>query len=365
MSNSDRRPRGRYRLLLPTILLILVASPADARPADVQSRSSVETAETLVDLEVGTEGLTRIATTDLRGQPTALALEGLRGAAQEGALMDLASIRLYQTRSGLVVGLGAEHTIESVIHRVERLSTTDDNGLTSAIKQEEMRVLVGPGTDDDALAGDLFIPPDTPLGFGSLALEGLSGNKCYWATATYDSDNTMYWCYNKRFVDGGNGGNGRRAYGAWDDDGSRWRDYYGYERWATVQPDQTPLLDYAVMEAHVFSWPTYNTIKYRWSKLLDWTPTDASCSKDSSFSLSAGAIGWSVPACSSGTDISFTKNDGRFKHRYSCIICNTGTRYVGFHIGVEVKQGTIPYWYDDNYARFRQSFNPNSAIIDD
>lgn len=275
--------------------------------------------------------------------------EYLREAASEGALVDAQGVNILEAPSGMVIAVPEEVAVSSATHRIQQFVGHDEEGNAHDLFEERLGVSTTPA--DEVATDDAESISELPLGPGSAALTDLTGNVCTLAQASYNRKNTMAWCYKKHQVTGG--------------DGSSSEDYFSYMRWATMQPDKSPINDYYVVQGHVFSWPTSNTITHRQSKLLAWTPTSASCGTTASFSAGFGTLSWGVPACSSGTDISFTALDGRFKHRYSCVVCSYGqTRDVGFHIGVSVKQATVPYWNDDNYAVFRQDFNPNSAIVD-
>lgn len=288
----------------------------------------------------------------------------LDSVASEGSLVDLSQLVLSETSSGLLVASSKDVELRKVTHEAKTLEQTFE--LASPTEHGSRRVTRR--SSEEAMGVEAMqLEPDTPiygvnvpLGPGSISLEGMTGNMCFTARGNR-FHNIMNWCYNKRFVDGGDG---RKSFGLSDDDGSNTEDFYAYRRWATTQPDLTPIRDYSVMETHVFSWPTWNTRFHRNSRTLDWTPTNGSCGTDGTFSVSGVGLSWSTPTCSSGTDISMTHTDGRMKHYYTCNICSGGTKNVGFHIGVAVRQGTIPYWHDDNYAAFRQTFTWTWDYID-
>ncbi len=294
------------------------------------------------------------------------AQEALDRMAAEGTLIDLSQLVLSETDSGLLVATSSTEEVVKVTHELATMEKTYEldqpaaNGATHVTGTAEQE---GLGVQVVQKEGDVLLDAvSTPVGPGSaVSLKEMSAPRC---STTRGSRwyNYINWCYQKFFADGGNW---RRPYNTSDDDGSKTRDFYSYKRYATAYPDKTPYRDYAVMEAHVFSWPTHNTWRYRGIRTLDWSPTNGNCATDANFTMAAGGLSWNPPVCIASTDISMTKLDGRMKHYYKCSVCGEGTKKVGFIIGVEVWQGNIPYWYDDNYAAFRQAFTWNWDYAND
>ena len=364
---NERPPKQRFKRFVIVAVVLSMASTTFQSSAGAQETVNdppvVVDQQGVVDDDSSSPDKKTTKGKDLRNAPRGAAIdksirEYLRGSARQGALMDRSEVASYIDELGTLVHVTGKK-------KIDVLSVEVVTGEVDGQQYEDRNISLTFEADEaDAKLDEVEVA--LPQGVGSALTLRYMENQCYMGRASWDSShdnyyNTIYWCWTKYRLDGGNG---VKAYGSWDDDGSRWEDFYSYKRYATVQPNQRPLRDFFIREAHVFSWPTYNTRVSRRSRLMDWEPTGKNCAGDDRLTISTvTGVGVSL-SCSSGTDISFTSSDGRFKHRYSCSVCGGGTRYVGFQIAVKVKQGTTPYWIDDNYASFRQNFTTNTGIID-
>ncbi len=268
--------------------------------------------------------------------------------ARSGEFVDVREVRELSAPDGTTV-VGHEDVEVLSISTSLEIKNADGHPDETADAILESNVSADLAVEFDELALSL------PVGPGSAVWREDRLSRCVEVHAV-GSDDMVVTCNVSSFKDGSANGNGRKPYNRRDDDGSRTRDFYVLNSWATAIPDREPIFDHYVRSLELQAVATSVT-RARDIQITRWEPTEHTCR--SSVTVTSPYLEFPF-YCLSGSDISFTNGRTGFVVEHDCVFtCGPGqSKSIELMIQYDLKQErTYPSFAHVLRARFGQSFN--------
>jgi hypothetical protein len=336
--------RNLSRLSVAGLLVsvVLVGSPALADDTSTPTTSTVVATESVTPSEFA--GVS--ATTE-----DEVASDVANASAEMGVMVDASAIEVRDAPGvGTVAGTATSLDAVSGVGLVE-----------SAVTQGDQQV-----AEDYEYSMDTNTPPNQgdgdplPVGPGSLGVRFYPSEPCSFLYGS-DRGNYMTACETLGYLDGGDG---RRFYGAADDDGSRYYDWFTYHQWGTVHPSDSGL-DWIITSGSKKSMITATSINSGSPGVTDYAPNSSSC--DGALTMGAGFVfNFSGELCSSGTEIDFPDSSGSFSQKLNIgFLAPDNSKGLNYRVAIRIKQHILPAWYTINKATFRKQFSTSTNSIND